>query len=147
MRTIWRNEVAALYAGVDAQAVADEISGIGDSATPAQIVERAKDESSELHKCFTWDDAEAAEKYRLCEARRVIRCLVREQQPTDEKDTPPVRVFYKTNNGEGYKHVEYVLRRDDEYQALLARAMDELRSFKRKYSMLEELREILDLIA
>ena len=40
-----------------------------------------------------------------------------------------------------------IIKKEDEYQALLARAMMELRAFKAKYSMLEELREILDLIA
>ena len=65
-----------------------------------------------------------------------------------KNDTPPLRVFYKTNNGEGYKHIERtIIKKEDEYQALFARAMMELRAFKAKYSMLEELREILDLIA
>lgn len=35
--------------GADAQKVADEISGIGDSATPAQILDKARDNKSELH--------------------------------------------------------------------------------------------------
>ena len=34
--------------GADAQKVADEISGIGDSATPAQILDKARDNKSEL---------------------------------------------------------------------------------------------------
>ena len=147
IKTIWRQEVAGLYKGIDAQTVAEEINGIGDNVTPKQIVDRARDESSELHKCFTWDDAIAAEKYRLTEARQIIRCLVKEKSPDDNKDAPPIRVFYKTDNGEGYKSTQFIIKREDEYQALLARAMDELRSFKRKYAMLEELHEIFDLIA
>jgi hypothetical protein len=72
---------------------------------------------------------------------------VREELPDVKNDTPPLRIFYKTNNGEGYKHIERtIIKKEDEYQALLARAMMELRAFKAKYSMLEELREILDLI-
>ena len=42
----------SLYKGVDPQKVAEEIMGIGESATPRQIVDRARDEKSELHKCF-----------------------------------------------------------------------------------------------
>lgn len=148
IKTIWRSEVANLYKGIDAQTVADEIADIGEAATAEQIVNRAKDENTELHKCFTWDDEAAAEKYRIIEARQIVRHLVREELPDAKNDTPPLRVFYKTNNGEGYKHIERtILRKEDEYQALLARAMAELRAFKAKYSMLEELREILDLIA
>jgi len=148
IKTIWRSEVASLYKGIDAQIVADEIANIGEAVTAEQIVDKAKDENTELHKCFTWDDEAAAEKYRIIEARQIVRHLVREELPDMKNDTPPLRVFYKTNNGEGYKHIERtIIKREDEYQALLARAMMELRAFKAKYSMLEELREILDLIA
>lgn len=148
IKTVWRNEVAGMYKGIDAQAVADEIAGIGEAVTAEQIVDRAKDENTELHKCFTWDDEAAAEKYRIIEARQIVRHLVREELPDAKNDTPPLRVFYKTNNGEGYKHIERtIIKKEDEYQALLGRAMMELREFKAKYSMLEELREIFDLIA
>jgi hypothetical protein len=148
IKTIWRSEVASLYKGIDAQMVADEIANIGEAVTAEQIVDKAKDKNTELHKCFTWDDESAAEKYRIIEARQIVRHLVREELPDVKNDTPPLRVFYKTNNGEGYKHIERtIIKREDEYQALLARAMMELRAFKAKYSMLEELREILDLIA
>jgi hypothetical protein len=148
IKTIWRSEVASLYKGIDAQMVADEIANIGEAVTAEQIVDKAKDKNTELHKCFTWDDESAAEKYRIIEARQIVRHLVREELPDVKNDTPPLRIFYKTNNGEGYKHIERtIIKREDEYQALLARAMMELRAFKAKYSMLEELREILDLIA
>jgi hypothetical protein len=148
IKTIWRSEVASLYKGIDAQMVADEIANIGEAVTAEQIVDKAKDKNTELHKCFTWDDESAAEKYRIIEARQIVRHLVREELPDVKNDTPPLRVFYKTNNGEGYKHIERtIIKKEDEYQALLARAMMELRAFKAKYSMLEELREILDLIA
>lgn len=49
----------------DAQKVADEILAIGKSATTAQILDKARDEKTELHKCFDWNDAEAAEKWRM----------------------------------------------------------------------------------
>ena len=148
IKTVWRNEVAGMYKGIDAQAVADEIAGIGEAVTAEQIVDRAKDENTELHKCFTWDDEAAAEKYRIIEARQIVRHLVREELPDVKTDTPPLRIFYKTSNGEGYKHIERtIIKKEDEYQALLGRAMMELRAFKAKYSMLEELREIFDLIA
>lgn len=65
-----------LYKGVSAPKVYDEIAAIGDSATPEQIVEAARDESSELHKCFTWNDTEAADKWRKQEARQIRHFLV-----------------------------------------------------------------------
>jgi hypothetical protein len=43
--------------------------------TPEQVVNAAADESSALHSCFTWDDSEAAAKWRLDEAREIIRSV------------------------------------------------------------------------
>lgn len=129
----------------DAQRVAEEIKSIGEEATPDQVLEKAKDDATELHKCFEWDDAVAADKYRLEQARQILRFLV-VQEETKSEDRPPIRVFYKLGTGEGYKPVEYVVKKEDEYQQLLKRAWGELRSFKAKYSMLSELQEILSLI-
>jgi len=43
--------------------------------TPEQVVNAAADESSALHSCFTWDDSEAAAKWRIEEARELIRSV------------------------------------------------------------------------
>jgi len=43
--------------------------------TPEQVVTVAADEASALHGCFTWDDSEAAAKWRLDEARAIIRSV------------------------------------------------------------------------
>lgn len=47
-----------------------EIESIGDDVKPRQIVDYAKNPETELHKCFTWDNDVAAEKWRLYEARQ-----------------------------------------------------------------------------
>ena len=145
----WRPEFKAMYKGVEPQKVADEITEIGESATPDQIVEKARDEKTELHKCFEWDDEKAAEKYRLVQARQIVRHLVIEEKKADDGDgqQAPVRFFVQTRNGDGYKPVEWVLKRDDEYRQLLLQALAELHAFKEKYSRLSELQEILDMIA
>ena len=130
----------------DAQKVAEEIHAIGDEVTPDQIVEAARDESTELHKCFEWDDTIAANKWRKYQARQVLCTLVIKVEEEPEDETPPTRVFYKTDNNEGYKHCNIVFRNDDEYQKLLQAAYAELRAFKIKYARLQELSEILALI-
>lgn len=128
----------------DAQKVGEEIRALGDEVTPQQLVEAAKDESTELHKCFDWDNDVAAEKWRLHQARQIFCFLViREEEP--EPESVPVKVWNKIDNG-GYKHVERVFRREDEYQKLLQTAYAELRAFKIKYARLQELSEILALI-
>lgn len=147
MKTVtWRREYEFLYNGADAQKVADEIVSIGDSATPRQIVDKAMDERTELHKCFEWDNDVAADKYRLQQARYITHHLVIEERFADNDNKPPIRFLVQTSQSEGYKPIERVFRQDDEYQKLLARAMAELRAFKQKYSRLSELSEIFDLI-
>lgn len=139
----WRSGPCVFKA--DAQKVADEISSIGLSVKPEEIVDKARDENTELHKCFEWDDTKAAEKYRIYQARQIVcHLIVKEVDDTVQK--PEVRVFYKTDNTEGYKPVEYIMRNEDEYHKLLDRALTELKAFQRKYSTLKELDGLFDAI-
>lgn len=144
---IWRPDMAGLFKGVDPMKVANEIMEIGESVTPRQIVDRARDENSELHKCFEWDDAKAALGYRLQQARTVVHVLVVQEKEPPKENTTPIRFFVQPEKEKGYKPIEKVFRRDDEYQQLLQRAYAELHAFKLKYERLEELREIMALIA
>lgn len=139
-----RWKVQGLYKG-DAQKVADEILTLGDSVEPSAVVEKAKDENTELHKCFEWRDDIAAEKYRIYQARQLMCNLVVVEQEKKEAQEP-VRLMYKTRESEGYKPLSVILSKPDEYQALLARAKEELRRFKEKYKMLKELKDIFELI-
>lgn len=138
----WRK--GARYSA-DPEVVAAEIMSLGDEVTAKDVLELAKDEDTELHKCFTWDDTVAAERYRLIQAREVIRFLVikEEKEPTKR---PEVRFFYKIDNDRGYEPTKIIARDEDKYKALLEQAYAELRRFKAKYSMLEELSEIFELI-
>ena len=139
----WRHGFRFVKA--DAQRVADEIMSIGDDVTPQQVLEKAREENTELHKCFEWDDAIASEKYRLIQARDVIRFLVIEEE-TVPTDRPEVRLMYKTDNATGYKPIKVIMQDKAEYEKLLERAWAELRAFKAKYAMLTELEEIFSLI-
>lgn len=133
------------FVKADAQKVYNEITEIGESVTPKEIVNKARNEDTELHKCFEWDDKIAGEKFRELQAGNILRLLVvkEEEPPTDR---PEIRVLQVTEPGGGYKPVEVILRKEEEYTALLARAYAELRAFKIKYAMLTELADIFDLI-
>jgi len=66
MQAEWK--IKGIYKA-DAQKIADEI---GDNKiSPQELLEKARNEDSELHKCFEWDDSVAAEKYRLIQARQM----------------------------------------------------------------------------
>lgn len=139
----WRSGPCVFKA--DAQKVADEISSIGLSVKPEEIVDKARDESTELHKCFEWDDTKAAEKYRVYQARQIV-CHLIVKEVDDEQQKQEVRFFYKTDSQEGYKPVSYIMRNEDEYQKLLDRALSELKAFQKKYSTLKELDGLFDAI-
>lgn len=131
----------------DANLVAHEIMSIGEAVTPAQIVEKARDEGTELHKCFEWNDGVAAEKYRLYQARQVV-CNLVIKRPEGDEDKPPVRTLHKIDRAHdsGYRPTELIVRNQDEYEKLLQQAYAELHAFKVKYQSLSELEEILALI-
>jgi hypothetical protein len=139
--------MASLYKGVDAQKVAEEIMSIGETATPTQIVEKARDEKSELHKCFEWNDAKAAMAYRLQQARTVVHVLVIEEEEPPKENSAYIRRFECPEQGKGYKPIEVIFKCEDEYQQLLRQAYADLQAFKTKYARLTELREIIELIA
>lgn len=131
----------------DAQKVCNELRKIGEEFKPEDIVEAARDEDTELHKCFEWDDEKAAHSYRLYQARVLTSQLIFKREVTEEEpNQAPVRVFNKTDNGGGYKIPERTFRIQEEYEALLQRAWAELRAFKVKYAALQELDYILRLI-
>lgn len=138
-------KIENLYKGVDPYKVYDELQELGENVRPASIVERAKDTESELHKCFEWDDSKAAEKYRIHQARVLVGSLVIVEN--EQKEEPQqVRVMYTTKGG-GYTPTKFIVQRKDDYEALLEKAMSELRAFKEKYSMLTELQEIFEKIS
>lgn len=137
-------KIESLYKGIDPYKVYDEIQSLGENVKPEMIVAAAQDSNSELHKCFEWDDTEAARKYRIIQAGNLVRNLVIVE--SKEKSEPQqIRVMYTSQDG-GYKQTKLILQNPDEYETLKARAMAELIAIKNKYSMILELKEIFDLI-
>ena len=127
------------YYKADAQKVSEEIGFR--KFTPMEVLEKAKDETTELHKCFEWNDSIAAEKYRLEQAKNIIRMLVYEKET---KEQAVVRYYAKTETKHVYQPTKQILVQEDEYQGLLRRALAELEAFKNKYHTLTELESIFD---
>ena len=62
----------------DVQKIGEELEDIKSKGnlTPDRIVNRAKNTKSVLHKYFEWDDNEAAEKWRLSQARNITNHIL-----------------------------------------------------------------------
>lgn len=148
----WKPDCAPLHKGQDPQKVAKELQSIIDeqgSATPRAIVEKARDTSTELNKCFTWDNNEAADKWRLQEARQLVCHLIIEVKDDDSKGKPQtIRVFHKVDTSwdSGYKDIVHIVHNPTEYEALLKQAKNDFTALRKKYEMLTELEPIFELI-
>lgn len=143
MRVIWK--LNGIY-NADAQEVAKELDSLGDEYTLKDVVEKARNENSAMHSCFEWDDTKAAAKYREQQAGNMIRMLVytKEEEPAERTN---IRYIVSTGKRDNtYTPTRRIIRNEDEYAALLERALSELRAFKEKYKSLSELEEILSLI-
>lgn len=113
---------------------------------PQTVVEAARPVRSPLHARFEWDDTEAAEKYRIWQARQLIRVCV-ELIPGV---STPTEVFVSLSedrlDGRGYRVVTDVLRDEDMRAQMLEDALSELEIFRLKYRRLKELVAVFDAI-
>ena len=111
--------------------------------TPENVLEVAKDTSTELHKCFTWTDSEAARKWRLKEARQLIQLFV---VKTEKQEVLKPRIFQVSSERNIYQEATFFIQNKDEYAALIARAKAELIAIENRYKEITEMEEIFDAI-
>ena len=105
---------------------------------PQDVVEYARNQETELHKRFTWDDGEAAEKWRLAEARAIIRVVVQVHEQSSEKVRAFVSLTQDRKEDKGYRAFVEILDDEALSAAMLQDAINELASFRRKYKKLQE---------
>ena len=110
---------------------------------PEDVVEFATDPDTALHAQFTWDDDEAAGKWRVHQARNVIRVHVQ----VIENDSQPVKVWVSLTEdrrqGNGYRSMTDVMSDDSRRERLLEQAEKEMNVFVSKYSNLKELASVI----
>lgn len=127
----------------DPEKVYNELQSLGE-ATPEDVVSYARTNTdSELHKCFTWDDTEAAEKWRKQEARIII-CSLQVVVIKEEKEPVTYRLIEHDKEEKVYRPVTLTVRNEDEYSRLLKQAKAELIAFKKRYKHITELSEVIE---
>lgn len=109
---------------------------------PDAVVAFAKDEATALHEAFEWDDSEAAQQWRLQQARQVIRVYVR-FDPVAKKDVRAmVSVPSDRANGGGYRPTENLL---PQYRTeVVTEALKKIGKTRQSYSFLPELLPFFD---
>lgn len=104
---------------------------------PADVVAYAENPDTALHEHFVWDDSEAAKRYRLAQARGIIRVIVVVNQNTSEKIRAFVSLSTDRHAKNGYRSMVSVV--DDEIltETLMADALRDLQAFQRRYEQLQ----------
>jgi len=121
---------------------------------PQMVVDYARNPETALHSRFEWDDTEAAEKYRLWQARQIIRMeLVVIEEPVT-KQTIQIRQYVSLPSDriitgrerKGYREITSVLKDDEKRQELFKAAKQDMIIFKRKYQMLQQVSKVINAI-
>lgn len=129
------------YFKVDAQVageVCEKLEKEG-KLTAKNLVDVSREENAPLHDEFEWDDAVAGELYREEQARNIIRHL----EVVMVNNQEPVRAYFTLSRVEPeYKSIDAILKSEDDTEALLKMAYQELRAFQKKYGKLERLKGV-----
>lgn len=115
--------------------------------TPQDVLNDARHDNSPLHSFFEWNDGEAAEQYRLQQARGLIRSVVAIYIDED-KVKPAVRtrayIHVPEPQAPHYREATHAMSQRKTRQMILQRAWRELQGWKARY---QHLKEFSDLIA
>lgn len=114
---------------------------------PEVVVEAARLTDSPLHGSFEWDDSQAAHRYRLWQARSLIRVVVT-FEPISKDEDVKIRAFVSLSQdrlpgGPGYRLTRSVMADDGQRAQLLSDARAEMATFRAKYRALAELAAVL----
>lgn len=119
---------------------------------PKDVVDFARDETTELHSKFEWDNTVAGENYRIWQARHLIRAEVTILPRNNDPITISAFVSMKQDrcqqpdNGRdiigGYRSMINVLQTPSLRKTLLEEAIAEHDLWEKKYQEVRELVEI-----
>lgn len=143
----------ARISGLAAEVVAKHLESLesnGDGISPESVVDSARPKDSPIHKAFTWNNAEAANQFRLWQARHLIGSLeVRIESPLAGE---PINVrAYLNASVEDSEQVYYSLgtiKGDPELRAqVLEQVRRDIASARSKLNALESVfTELLPLV-
>ena len=140
-------KIDPVIAGMELKRIIEEN---GNRVDAQRIVEEATSPLNPLHEAFEWDDGKAANEHRLWQARHLTGSLQFRQTTSDNRQITG-RVFVQISKPEGgarkdYTLTTFALSQVDLRAEVLRTALLELAAFRRKYSDLSELAQIIRVI-
>lgn len=133
---------------VDAQLAGKEferLEGKFGALTPETVLDESRNVNAVLHPCFEWNDGIAAEKYRIEQAKYMLRNItVIIETPAIDDNAPRqivTRAFVDVSEKPKGKYVQIktALSQENYRQRILKNALAELRMFQNKYQIYAEL--------
>lgn len=121
--------------------------------TREAFLDSARDENSEMHKLFEWDDTVAAEKYRLEQANKIIHSIKVTVQSDEDKEPAIVNAFVmpgytekKVGETGRYINIMSATEKVDTRALVLEDARKNAKWFMNKYQGISELSNVIDAI-
>ena len=106
---------------------------------PEAIVEVAKNPTHPFHSWFTWDDTEAAKKWRYEEAGQLIKSYRIFIEPLNIRVRGLTSLESDRQSGGGYRFTMDVLARPNMRNEMLTTALRELEAMEKRYNHLQDL--------
>ena len=135
------------YHKVSAQTVGEVCEELEKSGglSPKALLDASRDEDAPLHSEFTWDDTEAAEKWRLEQARLLISHVrIVMSDDTQEREAMKERGFVTIPGRQSvYVSLDTALHKEEYRNHLLEQARRDSETFIAKYRRVEELSEVV----
>jgi len=112
--------------------------------TPQLVVQKASAEDSSMHNYFTWNDTEAGSKYRLWQARQLIKDVRVTIEGKKVNMFHHIKVSIDGQDKEAYLNVEKILNDENLREQVLLSAIKEIQYWQKKYNDIKELRGVIN---
>jgi hypothetical protein len=136
-------------AHADAKAVGEHLEMLRKQCkgelTPKDVVDDARHDNSPLHSFFEWSDSEAAEAYRLSQARGLIRAVVA-VYVSDDKPAVRQKAYVHINEPSAphYRETSHAMSQKKTRELVLQRAWREFQQWRKRYKDLSEFAALFD---
>lgn len=136
----------AFFKQADAQKVGEELDEMP-TINVDNILEKAKNENTELNKVFDWDNDVAGEKWRRQQANQMIQDLQVIVVKGDKENKPKTAKAYVTlKRDTEYEPIEAVVNDPLKYESLREIALNKIRKIRQDYAEVESLKELYAMI-
>lgn len=129
---------------IEAQAAGEELERIrvrhNGRLDQENVLQEAANDASPLHEHFEWDDAKAAQEFRLEQAGYLIRSIEVFVPASNKEDEIPIRAFVNVQREEdrSYTSVIDAMADPDLRAQVVAQAWKELESWEKRHAELVE---------